>query len=243
MKMTASVRVAFFALAFSALRILSFAEDAKTIDGQVFITTQGGETIKLSLVEVILFDEKTITDNMQKKIEAAKPICEYLQGLETPFEENLEIAQDVENAAKDDADQNTSPAALARALAEEKIARAHMDTVKARIAYDMARGLADYTHSSSYYFGKLPTLLQSIKTDADGKFAFQVPPGRYVLVARATRKVREDVEFYNWMVRVKVDSDQKIMLANDNLSSSGSQDSLVLTPRDEGYHRNSLREV
>jgi hypothetical protein len=79
--------------------------------------------------------------------------------------------------------------------------------------------------------------LQSTKTDADGKFGFKVPNGVYVLAAASNRSAGATVignqsfqktESYHWMVKVTVNKDKTVMLANDNLASAGSDDSLVL---------------
>ena len=59
-------RVVFLA-AVLVLVVSSFAEETKTITGQIFIRTQGAETIKLSLVDVLLFDEKSLADLIVKK--------------------------------------------------------------------------------------------------------------------------------------------------------------------------------
>ena len=37
------------------------------------------------------------------------------------------------------------------------------------------------------------------------------------------------------MVKVAADTDKNVMLANDNLTSGNSADSLISTPEDEGY--------
>ena len=96
--------------------------------------------------------------------------------------------------------------------------------------------------SASYYFQGLPAPLQATKTDADGKFTFQVKSGTYVLAAVSSRNAGVDVigtssiprvEFYSWLVKVVLTENKKVMLANDNLSSGDSSDSLIVTPDSE----------
>lgn len=53
------------------------AEDMRTIEGQIFIRTKGGDNIKLSLVDVLLFDEKVLTRDLEAKRKTAKPVEDY----------------------------------------------------------------------------------------------------------------------------------------------------------------------
>ena len=94
--------------------------------------------------------------------------------------------------------------------------------------------MADYTMSADYFFSDLPEPLQISKTDADGKFSFKVSSGSYVLAAASSRNVGSNVEHYHWMVKVTSDADKKITLANDNLCSNHSGDSLIFA-LDQGY--------
>jgi hypothetical protein len=56
-------------------------------------------------------------------------------------------------------------------------------------------------------------------SDADGTFTLNMPVGQAcVVVAKASRSVlKEDSEKYFWIVPVSADSDEKIMLYNDNM--------------------------
>ena len=183
------------------------AQDMRTIEGQIFIRTKGGENIKLSLVDVLLFDEKVIAQNLEAKRKVAEPIYEALQPLVKAAEKKKEDASNAPNG-------------------ENKLER----SLAAIDAYYQILGKADYTHSALYYSSDLPAALQTTKTDADGKFSFKIPSGSYVLVANSRRSAGKETEFYNWMVKVTVDADKKVMLANDNLCSSGSADSVIRTP-------------
>lgn len=83
------------------------------------------------------------------------------------------------------------------------------------------------------YFTSLSTPLAISKTDADGKFSFQIPTkGEFVLAAQAQRQVADNVEKYFWLVRVHSDgkSEMQVMLSNDNLVTANSADSAVQFP-------------
>jgi hypothetical protein len=282
------------AVAFATFSLIVSAAGEDTIEGQVFIRTEGGETLKLSLVDVLLFDQKVMTDDLEKKRKAAVPIGEYLLPLERRADDAYKTADEAcdrmliaslraENAnhiastAKtcEDADFNSSKALLDIATAagvswparvyraptpltddkgglirtqdahdyEQRVLAAHDDIHSEwSTAYFGIRGKVDYLHSALYYFSDLPRPLNITKTDADGKFTFAVPSGFYVLVAASSRKVGETGEDYRWMVMVAIDADKKVMLANDNLSSSGSPNSLILTPKSEGYIAEAMKD-
>lgn len=248
------------------------AEDMRTIDGQVFVRTKGAETIKLSLVDVLLFDEKAITQKLETKRDAAKPIYEALQPIlkvaesrKSDAKEAMDRAFNVEKSLRTD---EASAAAIIPYVKEgtelwrtlsrikETVHATHLSTgtqlsstamnqVKTAVAEavkttseafrETSREVSDilgkmgYTSSALYYFSDLPKAMQATKTDADGKFGFKVPSGSYVLVADSSRQAGKETEFYHWMVKINVDTDKKIMLANDNLSTSGSPDSMVST--------------
>ena len=294
--------------------------------GQIFIRTEGGETIKLSLVEVALFDAKVIEQDFKAKQDTAQPILEYFQPLQKQAEEakdqadkakdlagkatkaeeeaeeaNEEASLGISGSEKKDAspevqaaidavgeeDKENSPISKVANMAgssltddlpllskslkeiEDQAAdaikkgqdsgtadsiKAANDAIKLAVesisnaadkiaekASDLCRninGMADYPLSVLYYFSALPEPLQVTKTDAEGQFNFQVPSGSYVLVAFSSRKAGVDevgeplTEWYHWIVKINVDSDKTVMLANDNLSSSGSPDSLVFAQED-----------
>ncbi len=292
------------------------AEDLRTIEGQIFIRTKGGENIKLSLVDVLLFDEKMIAQDLEAKRKLAKPIEDYFLPLEKLAARASSHAHDAEEIAKKykgdyslkggdngkglqesiDAVANVRKEVLAiaskagiplerefqalRKEIDEAIERQNtaneaykrqneanrekeqraletaihsLDRKVSEVARTMAektselhreiRSRATCSLSVSFCFADLPVAVQNTKTDADGKFGFKVPSGAYVLAAASNRSAGATIignqsfpktESYHWMVKVTVDADKKVMLANDNLASAGSGDSLVFVS-DESY--------
>lgn len=198
-----------------------------TIDGQIFIRTQGAETIKLSLVDIALFDAKAVAEDVERKRKAAEPIYEGLQSLVKEAEKRVKEAEKREKE---------------RAKGLDKVSEEDREEVRiAQIAWEKAlaksgkvQPMALYLHSAPYYFNDLPKPLLMTKTDADGKFTFKIPNGSYVLAAASGRQTGIKTEFYHWMVKVNIDADKKVMLANDNLSASGSPDSMIATTEIDG---------
>jgi hypothetical protein len=75
-----------------------------------------------------------------------------------------------------------------------------------------------------------PTATASAKTDADGKFAAKLKPGRYAVVAASNRLVVGDTETYRWVLwhTVRRGADNKLMLSNDNLYETSCVDCVRL---------------
>ena len=208
--------------------IKAVAGEPVTIDGQVFVRMKAGESIKLSLVAVLLYDEKTITEYLQNTREVAKPLLADL----LPIEEEARDASERARELRDIADKAWGADIRNKQLKDE--------ATSALDASDKASGFSSklfaattYLRSAKYYFRELPNPLQTTKTDADGKFSFQLPGGSYVLVASSTRHAGKEIEEYFWMVKTDLTTNGKIMLANDNLSSSGFPDSMIRTPESE----------
>ena len=218
------------------LVIKSLAADAVTIDGQVFIRTKGGESIKLSLVDVLLYDEKTIVLHLENKRKVAEPLFEEWRPLEKE-------AKDIYERAKTNEEQVRKRyfADILNPQLKVEWKKTQDVVLSAARSFDEVRAASAYTRSASYYFEGLPRAVQTAKTDADGKFSFQVPSGSYMVAAFSTRHAGKDIEFYYWMVKTTLATNQKVMLANDNLSTSGSADSGILTPENETVLLSALK--
>lgn len=70
-------------------------------------------------------------------------------------------------------------------------------------------------------------------TDSDGRFSLKLPSsGRYVLIAKASRRVFDKTENYSWLIwtNVKGEDDKSIMLSNQNLTSSNCADNVFKQP-------------
>lgn len=248
-------------------------DDIRTIEGTIFIRTKGAESIKLALVNVMLFDQKMIAEHLEKKRKDAAPIDQQLAP-------RMKEAERVALAANE-ADSRVREVELATIAGEGKMllilpylkdndfrrkmerikaqtkegqtlalsgtdysqintalreaaAKAQKATLEAREGLSEITSKAAYTRSAQYYFSDLPEAVQATKTDADGRFIFKAPSGSYVLVAESNRNAGREIELYDWMVKVTVaNADKKVMLANDNLSSTESADSMIRTPADE----------
>jgi hypothetical protein len=212
----------------------------KDIDGQVFIVTAAGPAIKLALVEVKLFVQADIErhirdidlapDSERSKADATLAKArEELQAAERTvggphgYDERwrgLAYAEWVRRYQHSPAD---APAVARRFnAAVERVSQAKENVTQALLRQKLSR-------SGAPYFENLPTPLTSVKTDADGRFRITVPDeGDHALVATSGRTLFNSTERYFWVVRLK-HNETKATLSNDNLTTSGSADSLVTT--------------
>jgi hypothetical protein len=84
--------------------------------------------------------------------------------------------------------------------------------------------------SGAHFFQDLPSAISSTKTHADGKFTLALPrDGRYGIVARASRELGEEKQFYSWLVWVSLDGkpSKRLVLNDDNVFGAGSAGSAL----------------
>jgi hypothetical protein len=84
--------------------------------------------------------------------------------------------------------------------------------------------------SGEHFLQDLPSGIASATTNADGAFKLAIPRyGRYGIVARASRELREEEQTYLWFVWVSLDGEpaKRLVLNNDNIVGAGSTDSAL----------------
>jgi len=90
----------------------------------------------------------------------------------------------------------------------------------------------DFYYSGAFYFGLLLNPIHVAETDADGRFAIEVPKtGTFVIAAKAQRTVGEHTEHYYWLQPVSLEGEQQLTqnLSNNNLTSTTGTSSLIVT--------------
>jgi hypothetical protein len=218
---------------FVFLAILLTACGPKPVElkGEVFIVTQGAGNYKLGLVKVVAIPEKTITS--------------YIAGLKSADEDKNRTAVDTEkqkftqiSTSYDKAIERYNRAKNAdsiESLTEMRWASQEVDGLKTQLDASSAKLSAAINNLNSVtgaerYFASLPAATAAGTTDSDGKFSVIVPkPGKYAIVAQAERKIGSETEKYYWMVWVDANEPKTITLSNNNLTDSGSPDSLLKT--------------
>lgn len=217
---------------FAALSVLVCATaNAKTIEGQVFIVTAGGPAIKLALVQVRAISKIEIENHIAKiEQQIASQRAEANSAMSRAIKESDALARQMRKESD----------VRIREMAESKshTTTESFDSWRARVeartqsqAQSMRelRARQEALNSAAPFFVDLPQSVATAKTDAEGRFQLTVPDeGEYVLVASAERTVFKDVERYFWMVRLNSE-ELRATLSNDNLTTSGSPDSLLTT--------------
>jgi len=85
--------------------------------------------------------------------------------------------------------------------------------------------------SGEHFFQDLPFPISSATTLPDGTFTLAIPRhGKYGIVARAPRELREDTQTGFWFVWVNLNGDpsKRLVLNNDNIVGAGSPASALL---------------
>lgn len=209
---------------------LSWADEMKTIEGQVFIRTKGGATIKLSLVDVLVVDEKAVTDHIEKQRAKAQPLLDELRPRQAAIREKIEVASAGARLAHQERMKDVLNAKL-QAAYEQKIKETD-DATKGE--EDLSSKIL-YLRTARFLLDGLREIVASTKTDADGKFSLKLKSGNYVVIAESGRAIGKETELYTWLVKLRVEADSKLFLANDNMCDGDSPDSLKgISPRRAG---------
>jgi hypothetical protein len=194
-----------------------------TLSGQIFVATKGGENAKLGAVQVLLF-ARDATDVL-------------LAGLRSFADAKIQRLQfDIEAAA----------AAAKQANAQTEQAKASDATIAAKEAINTAQKASDaaigqfhdllkkkdFYYSAAFYFRYLGFPVQTVETDAEGKFVLQVPQsGTFAIAAQASRTTGNDTEKYYWLQPISLEGQQQLTqnLSNNNLTSRTGSSSLIHT--------------
>ncbi|MGQ0430351.1 MAG: hypothetical protein ACT4UQ_10505 [Gammaproteobacteria bacterium] len=228
------------------------------LSGEVFIVTQGGPSIKLGLVTVVAIPESEINKHIQERQLAARAFARGQEPKIAAAEKAVSDAQDALVAAqtarpKSDSDGDTAYLACLQTSATRGECRdkrnsqrlSELRSIVAQIEQrkfvlknrldeltELQAAVAG-TNESAFYFQDLPAGFATAKSNSDGQFTMSVPTtGRFALAASASRRVIGNTEEYYWLVWESLEgkATKKVMLSNDNLTTSESSDSVLFVP-------------
>jgi hypothetical protein len=200
-----------------------------TLSGQIFIATKGRQNIKLGATQVSLFDRGAV-DTLLEGLYA------FVAAKGRRLRVDLTAAEAAERDAQVATEQAEATAKRNQRLFEQGFAVSDGVTAinvakeaaaQARDAYQSARhrveslwAEVDYYHSYGFYFSYLRSPILTAETDAEGKFAMQVPrTGEYLIGAQTDRLVWDKTEVYYWLQPVSLEGQQQVVmnLSNNNL--------------------------
>jgi sRNA-binding protein len=120
----------------------------------------------------------------------------------------------------------------AKKQADIKIQQLSPPVGAAKDEYQKILASRDFYYSGAFYFGLLLDPIHVTESDADGRFAIEVPKtGTFVIAAKAQRTVGEYTEHYYWLQPVSLEGEQQLTqnLSNNNLTSTTGTSSLIVT--------------
>lgn len=184
------------------------------LNGDVFIVTQGGSSIKLGLVEIDAIAEPDMSNFIKSKMEHAKIEMDRLKpvlvNLLSEVKQTHDVYDKVWHAQADNPDNEKI---------NKEFALTYQRFDKKREEYNSFEAQYFGFLKGTYWLEGLPRPIQVTKSDADGKFTLKLKPGRYGLVATSVRKVINSTEEYYWILWMDVNKKSltKVLLSNDNL--------------------------
>ena len=204
---------------------------AGKIEGRMLIATTNGLEYEPSSVEVRLYPLAQLKPYLEKRASEASAKFEELKSRIEAAEADKERMRKASDAAFDAYTQaeagSPNKAALEKASVEAKKARE-----TATNAYYNLMQSRENLLSGAFYLDEMPKPVEVAQTDSQGRFSFNVPTdGDFAVVAGVERNESDATERYYWFVPVSIASEptKEVLLSNNNLSSQGSADSLVLT--------------
>jgi hypothetical protein len=199
------------------------------VTGEIFITTRGGNSIKLGGVLISVFDRASVDECIKtrgKEIEAS--LAKLNPRLEQAKNEN-ESSLKAWKAAVARLRGSDTDDFNRQYEAEEALKNVHK---KKQADEDKIMQEMREVCSATHYLQMMPSPLLSAKANSDGKFRVALPrSSRLVLAAIATRAVGGETEHYYWLLPLDPPSGDavEIALSNDNLTSVHSGGSLIYT--------------
>jgi hypothetical protein len=194
----------------------------RTITGEIFVVTEGGQNYKLGLVSVGLVSAEKLTPHIEKKTKEANdnllPIYSNYRQLKDSIALLDKLDNDLEQKRRllriyDENNELLSVLNKLRSVIQRKIS---LDQTIAPLEDTFER----YT-SGGFFLHGLPQLDDSSKTDSEGRFNLLGQKDRkYFIVASASRSPGDKTEYYYWIVEYPNPSfreGEKILLSNDNL--------------------------
>ncbi len=192
--------------------------ELKEIKGEVFITTKGADTKRLSGILIRFYQREELEKNFADSVKnAAAAMPPYEKTINRLQKEILETEKEFNESEK------SGGAHFQAAMATINLINAQKNYLQVWVNCMNA-----WPHAS-YYFDLLPQAQFETRSDSDGKFTISLPKGDWIIVAEASRHIGKstDDEWYYWTYPVK-QSDGNL-LSNHNIVTSGNSDSVLKT--------------
>lgn len=191
----------------------------------MFVVTTGGRRHSLGSVVLNAIPEKALKKHLERKMEGgereSRKLPREIDAVAAILEKTR--AEEARLWRIQKADDNNLQKAKAWSVVYNK-----MKTITRQLEDLQAQRQRLIT--GEHFFQDLPSPISSTTTLADGTFTLAIPRGgRYGIVARASRALREHKQTCFWLVWVSLDGDasKRLVLNNDNMLGAGSPDSAL----------------
>jgi hypothetical protein len=235
------------------------SEKPVTINGTVFIATEGGESVKLGLVDVLLYRPEIVSQTFASNAASVEDARESLAAttkakLQAQIDNcNSQLMGQIDgigNEAKEQLNRLNSDPSLdtVKATLDESAATTHSHEQETQAIWSViARSKKEMESLDSrspdewaklfpretlgLYFKDLPPEIARGTTDADGRFSIVAPSaGNFILCAQASRTLGTVNEYYFWAVPVSISNEAPTEIMLTNRNQLTETGVLLVSP-------------
>jgi hypothetical protein len=179
-----------------------------SVSGEIFITTRGGDTIKISGADVRFFSREAVQKAYDEALGTApSDIPNYDESIATW----TKLATDFD-----------------RLKGQFSGYKRDELTERAKSSWEHVQNLknakAEWPHAS-YIFTFFPEAKFQTLTDSEGRFSISLPQGDWVAVAESRRSLGKTEERYYWTLPAQ--GGKQLLLTNQNMVTASSSDSVI----------------
>ncbi len=186
----------------------SETEKKVAVSGEVFITTRGGDTIKISGEEVLFFTRETVQNAYDESLESAPHDMPRYDETMTKY---VKLVKEFDSLTREFAGRKRDEMS-----AQAQSCRDHIR--------ELEYAKSEWPHAS-YIFTFFPDAEFRSMTDSDGRFSISLPPGDWIAVVESRRAIGSSEERYYWAV--PTDSKNTLLLTNQNMVTASNDDSAI----------------
>jgi hypothetical protein len=179
-----------------------------SVTGEVFITTQGGDTIKISGADVTFHTRESI---QQAYDEAMRSAPDDIPSYDETIATWTKLATDFDRLKGEFSGHKRD-----EMIEQARSSWEHVQAIK--------NAKAEWPHAS-YIFTFFPEAEFQTITDSEGRFSISLPPGDWIAVAESRRSIGRSEERYYWTLPAR--GDKPLLMTNQNMVTASSPDSAI----------------
>lgn len=199
------------------------------VNGEVFIVTRGGNSIKLGLVTVLFLTTKQYQVASDTNSSRYRLLIDHLNVSDSTFNHEMDSIFASSQILSAESDSNTIVFYQEHDFSSsaENIATHKASMIRHRyIADSLMRSSSNYrrftTNDRALYAcinASIDDRTISVKTNSDGRYSVKLKKQKYYVFAQSSRSVGDSGEQYTWLFEYTPDG-KPLFLSNDNLSKN-----------------------